>query len=238
VSATKLRPGRGIRRVGDELRHADPVFATIAAVFAVIYIVITVLVAGHLQPFGIDRTLEVDLQRTNVGFLDFWNVFVSLMGGFVGLGVGVVVIALTYWKRRDLTPFVVVSAVYSLVYNATNFIIRRPRPTGVPHVVKHLVGYSYPSGHAGFFLWIGALFVLIVARHFVRPLYILSWVVVVFLVLAAALSRVYVGAHWPTDVVAGLSVAIGWISFTLSLRGLSRPLFGRSPGSGVTAGTG
>ena len=228
MSTTRWTPGNALHRAGEELRHADPVFASIAALFAVIYIVITVLVAGHPQPFGIDRTLEVDLQRTNVGFLDFWNVFVSLMGGFVGLGAGVAAIALAYWKRRNLTPFVVVSAVYSLFYNVTNFIIRRPRPTGVPHVVKHLIGYSYPSGHAGFFLWVGALFILIVARHFGRPLYILSCVVVAFLVVAAALSRVYVGAHWPTDVVAGLSVAIAWISFTLSLRGLSRPLFSRT----------
>ncbi|HEV1998835.1 MAG TPA: phosphatase PAP2 family protein [Candidatus Dormibacteraeota bacterium] len=229
MSASKSKPQRALQRVGEELRHADPVFATTAAVFAAVYVVITILVAGHLQPFDIDRSVEVTVQNTNVGFLDFFNAFVSLLGGFVGLGAGVVVIALTYWKRRELTPFVVVSALYSLVYNVTNFIVRRPRPAGVPHVVKHLIGYSYPSGHAGFFLWVGALFVLIIARHFIRPLYVLSWVVVLFLVTAAALSRIYVGAHWPTDVVAGLAVAIAWTAFTLSLRGLSRPLFGRAP---------
>jgi membrane-associated phospholipid phosphatase len=78
--------------------------------------------------------------------------------------------------------------------------------------------------------------VLIVARRFIRPLYVLSWVVVVFLVAAAALSRIYVGAHWPSDVVAGLSVAIAWTAFTLSLRGLSRPLFGHAPGVKVMEG--
>ena len=216
---------KALRRVGDELRHADPMFATIAAVFAVAYVVITILVAGHPQPFGIDRTVEIDIQRTNVGFFDFWNTFVSLMGGFVGLGAGAAVLALTYWKRRELTPFVLVSVVYSLVYNATNFVIRRPRPQGVPHVVRHLLGYSYPSGHAGFFFWVGAMFVLIVARRFSRPLYILSWVVVAFLVIAAAISRIYVGAHWPSDVVAGLCIAIAWTAFALALPGVSRPLF-------------
>ncbi|MGI8609944.1 MAG: phosphatase PAP2 family protein [Candidatus Dormibacteria bacterium] len=236
MSDTRSWPQRAAQRTGDELRHADPLFASIAAVCAVLYIVITILVAGHLQPFGIDRTLEVDIQNTNVGFLDIFNTFVSLMGGFVGIGVGIAVIALTFFFRRALTPFVVVSTVYSVVYNVTNFIIRRPRPIGVPHLVHHIGGYSYPSGHAGFFLWLGALFVLIAARHFVRPLYVFSWVVVVLVVTAAALSRVYVGAHWPSDVVAGLVVAVGWTSFTLSLHGLSRPIFGEAPGTKVVIG--
>ena len=135
-------------------------------------------------------------------------------------------IALTFLIRRRATPLVVFSAFYAAVYNVVNIIVRRPRPTGVAHTTSKLIGYGYPSGHVGFFVWLSVLAVVLLARNRLpRPLYIACWFLAAVLVTAVALSRVYVGAHWPSDVVGGLLVGVAWTCLSLSLGRLTRPVF-------------
>lgn len=216
-------PGRLHRLTGP----IDPVFMSIAAVAGLLFAILSVLVALHPAPFSFDRPLAVDIQSVGVGGVGgAFNKFVSAFSGFVGVGVGAAVIVAAFLLRRKATPLVAFSAVYSVVYNVVNIIIRRPRPTGLVHTTSKLIGYSYPSGHVGFFFWLGALAIVLLARGLPRPAYVASWVVVAVLVVAAALSRIDVGAHWPSDVVGGLLVGIAWTFLSLSLGSLTRPVFG------------
>jgi undecaprenyl-diphosphatase len=41
------------------------------------------------------------------------------------------------------------------------------------------------------------------------------------IVLAVGLDRIYVGAHWPSDVLAGALIAFAWLSFVVSVRWIS-----------------
>jgi membrane-associated phospholipid phosphatase len=43
----------------------------------------------------------------------------------------------------------------------------------------------------------------------------------VLIIVANALDRIYTGAHWPSDVLAGILIAVAWISFWASLRWVS-----------------
>ncbi len=215
------------------LRHLsgaiNPVFMTIAVVAALLFAALAILVAVHPAPFFFDRPAEVDVQSVNFGPLTPFNVFVSALAGFVGVAVGAVVIIATFILRRPATPFVAFSAVYAVIYNVVNIIIRRPRPTGVPHTTHDLLGYSFPSGHVGFFVWLGVLALVLFARGWPRALYIAGCVVVVLLVVAAGISRIDVGAHWPSDVIGGLLVGVCWTSLSLSLGRLTRPILGAPP---------
>ena len=107
-----------------------------------------------------------------------------------------------------------------------SIVVRRPRPTGVAHTTSKLIGYSYPSGHVGFFVWLSVLAMVLLARRLPRPLYIASWFLAAALVVAAGLSRIYVGAHWPSDVLAGFLVGVAWTSLSLSMGRLTEPVFG------------
>ncbi len=206
---------------------------SIALVSGFLFAVLTALVAIHPAPFFFDRPIEVAVQSVAVGPFEWFNAFVSAFSGFVGLGVGAGVIALTFLLRRPATPLVAFSAIYSVVYNVVNIIIRRPRPEGVAHTTSKLIGFSYPSGHVGFFVWLAALAMILLARGLPRVLYIGCWFLAVVLVVAAALSRIYVGAHWPSDVLGGLLIGIAWTSLSLSIGRLTRPVFGepRTPGN-------
>jgi membrane-associated phospholipid phosphatase len=44
-------------------------------------------------------------------------------------------------------------------------------------------------------------------------------------VLAVGLDRIYTGTHWPTDVLAGILIAVAWLAFVLSVRWISDPAF-------------
>ena len=200
---------------------------TVAIVAGVLFTLLTLLVLAHPAPFFFDRPIEVAVQSANVGPFAWFNTFVSAFAGFVGVGVGAAVIVLTFLFRRRATPLVAFSAMYAAVYNIVNIIVSRPRPSGVAHTTSNLMGYSYPSGHVGFFVWLSVLAVVLLARNRLpRALYIASWLLAMVLVAASALSRVYVGAHWPSDVVGGFLVGVAWTCLSFSLGRLTKPVFG------------
>src|SRR5215510_15424411 len=85
-------------------------------------------------------------------------------------------------------------------------LVARPRPDILMHSV-YVSSFSFPSGHAMMsavtYLTLGAL----TAREFKRPLlkaYVMALAVIVTLLVG--LSRVYLGVHWPSDVLAGWSL--------------------------------
>ncbi|WP_245450051.1 phosphatase PAP2 family protein [Chelatococcus asaccharovorans] len=86
----------------------------------------------------------------------------------------------------------------------------RPRPDLVAHLVD-IHSLSFPSSHAMLsavtYLTIGALLTRVERRRIVR-LYIL--VVAVGLTLLVGLSRIYLGVHWPSDVLAGWCAGAAW----------------------------
>ena len=206
----------------------DRRFIGIAIIAGILFVLLTIAVVLHPAPFAFDRPIEDDVQAVNAGPFNWFNDFVSAFAGFVGVVVGLGVIALTFFLRRPATLFVAFSAIYSVVYNVVNLIVQRPRPSGVPHTTSHLMGYSYPSGHVGFFVWLGTLAIVLLVRGLPRPVRIACWVLVCIVVVAAALSRIYVGAHWPSDVIGGFLVGVAWTALSLSFGRLTRPVFGSS----------
>jgi undecaprenyl-diphosphatase len=107
-------------------------------------------------------------------------------------------------------------------------LFERPRPDIVPHL-SYVSTTSFPSGHsvlsAVVYLTLGSLLARIVPQRRLK-LYFLG--VALFLSFLVGVSRVYMGVHYPTDVLAGWSVGLAW-ALVCSLvarayaRGLSDP---------------
>jgi undecaprenyl-diphosphatase len=89
---------------------------------------------------------------------------------------------------------------------------RRPRPDVVPHLVPAHY-YSFPSGHslmsAVAYLTLGALLAQMVARRRLKFYFLTLAVTVTGLV---GISRVYLGVHYPSDVLAGWCAGLSWAS--------------------------
>ena len=91
-------------------------------------------------------------------------------------------------------------------------------------MTEHPGASSYPSGHTILFMtYCVVLMLCLVYRFLPRSARPVGWGVVVVLMAVGAISRMYSGAHWPTDVLAGLLIGVGWLSLVISVNWISGP---------------
>lgn len=146
-------------------------------------------------------------------WLERLAVDITALGGHSVLVVLVVAVSgfLFLDARRGAAWLLLGSAIGATLLNTgLKYAFDRARPDVVAHLVN-ATSPSFPSGHAllstAIYLTLGAL----LAREFPNPVlqrYFLS--VAVVLALLIGLSRIYLGVHWPSDVMAGWIIGALW----------------------------
>jgi membrane-associated phospholipid phosphatase len=134
-----------------------------------------------------------------------------LGGSAVVLSLAVLLGALEWLRRRRATVLAFMLTVVigqNLIHNGVKLLVQRERPP-VPHLAD-ATGFSFPSGHSAAAAATWAAVALVLGRG--RP-----WRVKALLAagaaavaVAVAASRVLLGVHWVTDVVAGVALGFGW----------------------------
>ena len=112
---------------------------------------------------------------------------------------------------RRLALFVFGSVVSGVILSTIlKDVFQRPRPDLVPHG-SYVASPSFPSGHsmlsAVAYLTLGALIARAQSRTRLKAFFLLVAAVLSFLV---GVSRIYLGVHWPTDVLAGWTAGACW----------------------------
>ncbi len=168
----------------------------------------------ELDAFDVGIQHSVDGLR---GSIDDAMVFLTTVGSFLPmlmLAVVVLVVLLAAGRTREVR-FFLLSALGCLLLNVLlKGVFHRARPSAeLPYLMTRPTSFSFPSGHTmGNAGVIGSLAVVIRVLRPPRRVWIASSVLAALWVLGVALSRVYLGAHYPSDVLGGLLAAASWVS--------------------------
>jgi undecaprenyl-diphosphatase len=113
-------------------------------------------------------------------------------------------------KFHAMWLVIIATAGGLVLSSALKAVINRPRPDLVEHH-SHVITSSFPSGHsmmaAVVYLTLGSLLSRFVERRRLKFYFLAVALIVTFLV---GISRVYMGVHWPTDVLAGWTAGLVW----------------------------
>ena len=104
-----------------------------------------------------------------------------------------------------------------IINMTTKDTFTRDRPAvAIRDPVIHESNHSYPSGHAmGSAIGYGLLGYALILPQRHRPRRIAAITLMIVIVLAIGFSRIYLRAHWVTDVIAGWSIGVAWLFFCL-----------------------
>lgn len=163
-------------------------------------ILLALRVPGHPEtPIGPDWMVEAARDLTALGSFAVLTILVTALFGYLIL------------VRKRSTAFLLGGAVVTgtLLSTVLKTTFARPRPelTGVVKIFT----YSFPSGHALVsavtFLTIGAVLAASAERSSLRLFYV---GLAISLTLLVGATRVYLGVHYPTDVIGGWSLGAAW----------------------------
>lgn len=144
-----------------------------------------------------------------------WMLRVTRLGNWYVLLTGVLILLTFLLLRRrmqDARLLVVTMLGAELLDAILKMTFRRPRPDAFFGFVTPTT-YSFPSGHALVTLCFAVFLAGLIAMHVRRAwLRWAVWGIAAVVILLVGLSRVYLGVHYPSDVLAGYVAAIAWMS--------------------------
>jgi len=169
---------------------------------------------SHNRTMAFDLALRGEIHSLASPALTRLMFAISFVGGGDGLTLATALIeGIFLWRRwRRAALWLLTAVAGSIVLQvALKYAFHRPRPIAFFGPLPHT--YSFPSGHAlSSFCFYGVLAGLLADRTKSRRHRILIWICAALLVAAIGFSRIYLGVHYPSDVIAGYLTAALWVS--------------------------
>ena len=164
------------------------------------------------ETFGFDTTILLWLHQHSNSSIDHVMLKLTNLGDpeFVVVLVTISFSLLLWQKRVWAAQIFCLTCLGALILNqGLKLVFAKPRPhLWTPLIVEH--SYSFPSGHAlGSSVLYGFLAVLLASQY---PRYRVGiYGIAVVIVGSIGLSRLFLGVHYPTDIIAGYAVGLLWL---------------------------
>ncbi|TVY01032.1 phosphatase PAP2 family protein [Paenibacillus cremeus] len=143
--------------------------------------------------------------------------FTFIGGGYPVVMLTVLVLFFLYkilHHRRELILFIWVVAGSALLNETLKIIFHRARPT--LHRIVNANGFSFPSGHSMAAFSMYGILAFLLWRHIStsvgRGLLIISSII---MIIAIGISRIYLGVHYPSDVLGGFLASGSWLAVSI-----------------------
>ena len=176
------------------------------------FITLTILISFFPDSI-IDRGFSESLQEHQNPVLD------SLMKGISSFGylpfslTMVLVVAAVFFfsKLKREAGFILLTLSSGIISSLLKIAVNRPRPTeDLVRIVEEVKNQSFPSGHVLFYVVFFGFIILLMNNLKFLPFWF-RWTVTsasLFLIFTVPFSRIYLGAHWFSDVLGGFLVGL------------------------------
>lgn len=147
---------------------------------------------------------------------DFWQTLVSQvthLGDSIVLAIiSVVTIGLLYWRNQKQAAlwFLIAAAGSFIITAVAKWAFGRDRPEIVEQIVT-ASSASFPSGHTLRSAVVYSLLAYVIFRTNDGKLNYIIFTIVSAIILINGISRVYLGVHWPTDIIGAWLIAWFWV---------------------------
>ncbi|HMJ38840.1 MAG TPA: phosphatase PAP2 family protein [Verrucomicrobiae bacterium] len=199
---------------------------TALVVFALFAIDTYLVIQNDVLPF--DLPIALFIQQLNWGPVVYPLELINASAGIWQVVLGVLAIVALFVFERRAGWLMLIGSISSLLDNLIKLLISRQRPPAdLVHILNPATGFSFPSGHAVFFTWLSFMVAFSLAPR-VKPGYRpILWIAAGVVIVLTCIARVWAGDHWPSDVLGGVLLGIGWSAFVLWLpeRWLPSPTF-------------
>jgi undecaprenyl-diphosphatase len=208
-------------------------FAVVVACGAVFAGILDAVIEGDdISRFDQPLTAYLAAHRTG-GLTTLFRTLTTIGSAAVLIPLAALAAASLAWYGRTWRPLWITALALAgsqLLVGTIKLLVARPRPSAI-FAVLTANGYSFPSGHAtsslaafGILAWLTAA----VVSH--RLAQVIAWTIAILLALGVGLSRIYLGVHYLSDVLAAWALGAGWLTAVIAALTTAADLHSRPDG--------
>lgn len=183
-------------------------------ILSIVFIIITILVLTNNMKTFDDNVYNLIFSIRN-NFFDTFFRTITKLGNATTILILIPIFFLLL-KEKDKLLLLIVNIV-SITFNEVfKHIIRRPRPAHLRLIKQG--GFSYPSGHAMVSIALYGFLIYIVNKYIKNKYLKITLITLLSLIIIGiGISRIYVGVHYPSDVLSGYVLSILLSIITINL---------------------
>ena len=179
-------------------------YILISILFIMFTIIMGLIFSDYIVSFD-DNIYNIIFNIRNNFFDNFFKTITTFGNTITILCITIALLVFLSQKERYIAGTTILLTV--LLNQALKYILQRPRPNHMRLINQG--GYSFPSGHAMISIAVYGFLIYFVAKK-VKKMYLKYFTIriLIILILGIGISRIYLGVHYPSDVLAGYILSL------------------------------